>query len=90
MNKKSLLASFMIAMAGAASAATVPMQLVNNSQFADSEIYVAIIGMQNGQWIFYDLADNRNGYAGLKALNTSVNTLQRQLATGVMPMFSSH
>ena len=42
--KKSLTAiSLIIAMT--VSAQTVPLQLVNNSDFADNEIYVAIIGM---------------------------------------------
>ena len=75
--KKSLTAiSLIIAMT--VSAQTVPLQLVNNSDFADNEIYVAIIGMQNGQWIYYDLADNTTSDAAVKPLNTSVNTLHRQ------------
>ena len=75
--KKSLTAiSLIIAMT--VSAQTVPLQLVNNSDFADNEIYVAIIGMQNGQWIYYDLADNTTANAAVKPLNTSVNTLHRQ------------
>ena len=60
------------------SAQTVPMQLVNNSDYADYEIYVAIIGMQNGQWIYYDLAANTPSDAAVKPLNTSANTLHRQ------------
>lgn len=75
--KKSLTAiSLIIAMT--VSAQTVPLQLVNNSDFADNEIYVAIIGMQNGQWIYYDLADNTTANAAVKPLNTSANTLHRQ------------
>ena len=75
--KKSLTAiSLIIAMT--VSAQTVPLQLVNNSDYADNEIYVAIIGMQNGQWIYYDLADNTTANAAVKPLNTSVNTLHRQ------------
>lgn len=57
--------------------ATIPMKLVNNSQFADNEIYVAIIGQYNGQWIYYDLNNNTSGNAKLNTLSTSVNTLDK-------------
>lgn len=58
-------------------AGTIPMQLVNNSQFADNEIYVAIIGKTNGKWIYYDLSNNNPGNVKLNALSTSVNTLHK-------------
>ena len=55
--RKYLMAIGLIA-AATVSAQTVPLQLVNNSDFDDNDIYVAIIGMQNGQWIYYDLTAN--------------------------------
>ena len=58
-------------------AGTIPMQLVNNSQFADNEIYVAIIGKTNGKWIYYDLSNNNSGNVKLNTLSTSVNTLHK-------------
>jgi hypothetical protein len=44
--KQFLLVSLFCMMFGSSWAGTIPMQLVNNSQFADNEIYVAIIGQR--------------------------------------------
>ncbi len=57
--------------------ADMPVTLVNNSngQFADSDIYIAIIGEQNGTgYIYYDLPNSSSAPA-VKPLNESVNTL---------------
>lgn len=57
--------------------ADIPVTLVNNSngQFADSEIYIAIIGEQKGTgYIYYDLPNSSSAPA-VKPLNESVNTL---------------
>ena len=75
--KQFLLVSLFCMMFGSSWAGTIPMQLVNNSQFADNEIYVAIIGQSNGTWVYYDLAKNWSGYATLTPLSTSLNTLHK-------------
>lgn len=57
--------------------ADMPVTLVNNSngQFADSEIYIAIIGEQEGTgYIYYDLP-NSSTTPAVMPLNESVNTL---------------
>lgn len=57
--------------------ADMPLTLVNNSNgdFADSDIYIAIIGQQEGMgYIYYDLPNSISG-ASVKQLNESVNTL---------------
>ena len=56
---------------------TLPLKLVNNSIYADNEIYVAIIGNYNGNTIYYDLKNNHQNNASLPVLNESVNTLTK-------------
>ena len=56
---------------------TLPLKLVNNSEFADNEIYVAIIGNYNGNTIYYDLKNNYQNNASLPVLNESANTLTK-------------
>lgn len=56
---------------------TVPMKIVNNSEFADNEIYVAIIGRSGDQWIYYDLKSNFEGNVSLPPLEESLNTLHK-------------
>ena len=56
---------------------TLPLKLVNNSVYADNEIYVAIIGNYNGNTIYYDLKNNYQNNASLPVLNESVNTLTK-------------
>ena len=60
----------------------LPVQLTNNSQFDDSEIYVAIIGNygpthSSSKWIYYDLLNNSASNTALKDLTTAVNTLHK-------------
>ena len=60
----------------------LPVQLTNNSQFDDSEIYVAIIGNydpthSSSKWIYYDLPNNSASNTALKDLTTAVNTLHK-------------
>ena len=60
----------------------LPVQLTNNSQFDDSEIYVAIIGNYDpthgsSKWIYYDLPNNSASNTALKDLTTAVNTLHK-------------
>ena len=53
----------------------VPMKLVNNTVFADNEIYIAIIGKVGDSDIYYDLSANNSGNTGTKPLTTSLNTM---------------
>ena len=58
--------------------ADLPLELVNSSAgaYADSDIYVAIIGKTKERDIYYDLAaTSRNKSAVLKPLTPSVNNL---------------
>ncbi|MCQ2334767.1 MAG: beta-1,3-glucanase family protein [Paludibacteraceae bacterium] len=69
--------------------AIFPMQLVNNSPFDDSQIYVGILGERLGvamvgqplgssPHIYYDLSQNSASRVVLAPLNESVNTLHKQ------------
>lgn len=56
----------------------IPATIVNNSEFTDEEIYVAIIGQDSSDnYIYYDLATNSSADAGVKALSTDLNTLHK-------------
>ena len=70
--------TFFAAVLSALSAsADLPVTLVNNTngQFADDDIYVAILGEQKGVgYIYYDMA-NSTSAATVRPLNESVNTL---------------
>ena len=60
--------------------AIFPMKLRNGSDFADSEIYIAIVGQSyanNGGYIYYDLKNNSSTNVKLNTLNESVNTLHK-------------
>lgn len=58
--------------------AIFPIQIVNNSQFADNEIYIGIVGKQpSGADIYYDLTNNSASNVALPALTASLNTLHK-------------
>ncbi|MBO4371223.1 MAG: T9SS type A sorting domain-containing protein [Paludibacteraceae bacterium] len=79
MKKLLLILSLMMAVAEMAYA-IFPMRLRNGSEFADSEIYIAIVGQSyanNGGYIYYDLSNNNAGHVQMNTLNESVNTLHK-------------
>ncbi len=58
--------------------AIFPMQLTNNSQFSDSEIYIAIVGKRiDGTTMYYDLSANSASSVAMPELTTSLNTLHK-------------
>ncbi len=58
--------------------AIFPMQLTNNSQFSDSEIYIAIVGKRiDGTTMYYDLSANSASSVSMPALTASLNTLHK-------------
>lgn len=68
---------FAAALSALSASADLPVTLVNNTngQFADDDIYVAILGEQKGVgYIYYDMAKSTSA-ATLRPLNESVNTL---------------
>lgn len=54
------------------------MQVVNNSAYKDSEIYVAIIGNNAGQFYYYDLRNNSATNVPMPTLTTAQNTLHKK------------
>ena len=71
------LAFFAAALSALSASADLPVTLVNNTngQFADDDIYVAILGEQKGVgYIYYDMAKSSSA-ATVRPLNESVNTL---------------
>lgn len=74
-----IVAAILIAAAGAR--ADLPVKIVNSSRgdFADSDIYVAIIGQIESGHIYYDLGESsRQHTAAIKTLNESCNTLHHK------------
>lgn len=68
---------FAAALSALSASADLPVTLVNNTngQFADDDIYVAILGEQKGVgYIYYDMAKSSSA-ATVRPLNESVNTL---------------
>lgn len=68
---------FAAALSALCASADLPVTLVNNTngQFADDDIYVAILGEQKGVgYIYYDMAKSTSA-ATVRPLNESVNTL---------------
>lgn len=68
---------FAAALSVLSASADLPVTLVNNTngQFADDDIYVAILGEQKGVgYIYYDMAKSTSA-ATVRPLNESVNTL---------------
>ena len=68
---------FAAALSVLSASADLPVTLVNNTngQFADDDIYVAILGEQKGVgYIYYDMAKSSSA-ATVRPLNESVNTL---------------
>lgn len=68
---------FAAALSALCASADLPVTLVNNTngQFADDDIYVAILGEQKGVgYIYYDMAKSSSA-ATVRPLNESVNTL---------------
>lgn len=56
---------------------TLPFYLVNNSHFNDDEVYVALVGKQDGTHIWMDLSTNSSANPAIKNMNTSYNTLHK-------------
>lgn len=58
--------------------AIFPMQITNNSQYDDTDIYIGIIGKRlDGSDIYYNLRSNSVSGVTLADLNESVNTLHK-------------
>ena len=58
--------------------AIFPMQITNNSQYDDTDIYIGIIGKRlDGSDIYYNLRSNSASGVTLADLNESVNTLHK-------------
>lgn len=55
-----------------------PMQIVNNSSYKDSEVYVAIIGNNAGHYYYYDLRNNSATNVPMPNLTTAQNTLHKK------------
>ena len=69
----------MVCACGVSAFAIFPMQITNNSQFSDEEIYIAIIGKrQDGTHVYYDLQSNTASGVSMPVLTTSLNTLHKQ------------
>ncbi len=78
MKKQFLTLVFGLALAQPMLAGTpLPVKLVNNSEFADNEIYVAIIGRNNNHTIYYDFSNNSSDHVAMPELNESANTLTK-------------
>ena len=78
--KKFLITLVALTAAVQSALAIFPMKLRNGSEFADSEIYIAIVGQSyanNGGYIYYDLKNNSSTNVKLNTLNESVNTLHK-------------
>lgn len=60
-----------------ATAAVIPFEFVNNSQFADGDIFVALVGQQNGTAVWMDFDENDASGAGTKAIAASYNTMNK-------------
>lgn len=58
--------------------AIFPMYLQNNSQFADQQIYIAILGKRpNGLYMYYDFSKNSASQVNFLSLSESINTLHK-------------
>lgn len=55
----------------------VPFQMVNNSDFTDDEIYVALIGRQNDRAVWMNFKENNVSGAGVYPVNDSYNTMHK-------------
>lgn len=55
-----------------------PMQIVNNSSYKDSEVYVAIIGNNAGHYYYYDLRNNTPLSVAMPNLTSAQNTLHKK------------
>lgn len=67
----------MLIVASAFAQPIVPFKMVNNSDFADDEIYVALIGRQNDIPVWMDLSENNASGNGVKTINDSYNTVHK-------------
>lgn len=56
---------------------TIPFEIVNNSQFADADIYVALVGRQNGSAVWFDFAQSTQSAPVTRPINTSWNTIHK-------------
>lgn len=76
---KKLLAILTLCVTSMATWALVPIQLTNQSQYADSQIYIGIIGQNvSRQQMYVNLAANSASNAAFTPLNTSLNTLHKK------------
>ena len=72
-----LLFGFLLCYFSAYGAETMPFTLINNSDYPDSEIYIALVGKQNGSSIWVDFSTNAEGATQTRPINTSYNSLHK-------------
>ena len=81
MKKLILLAMLSMVLAVSNASGIVPVKLLNNSEYADGDIYVAIIGryrFPEGEFgCYYDLRNNSRENTQVKRLTPGVNTLTK-------------
>lgn len=56
---------------------TFPFEFLNNSVFPDDQIYVAMVGKQNGTDIWIDFSENTSANPAIKPMNASYNTIHK-------------
>ena len=77
MKRWMLLIALLFPALAAFSQATVPFTLYNNSTFADASIYVAVVGMQNGNHVWIDTKTST-----VRLMQSSDNTVQGPIVNG--------
>lgn len=58
-------------------AETLPFTLVNNSDYSDAEIYIGLVGKQNGSSVWVDFSTNAAGATQVRPINSSYNTIHK-------------
>lgn len=56
---------------------TLPFTLVNNSIYADEEIYIGLVGQKDGNSVWVDFSTNAVGATQVRSINTSYNTIHK-------------
>lgn len=56
---------------------TLPFTLVNNSDYSDSEIYIGLVGKQNGSSVWVDFSTNAESATQVRPINSSYNTIHK-------------
>lgn len=75
--RKIILALFIFISARVVAVETIPFEIVNNSKFADGEVYIALVGRKDGAAVWYDFANSTKDNPVTKPINTSFNTVHK-------------